>query len=69
VRRCFVLVAVLALPVALVACSSGDTEESVPVFHEGDAINVDNGTTFVVALAANPSTGYTSDAGDNPNVT
>jgi predicted secreted protein len=69
-RRFFVFVVALALPLAAVACSSSsDAEKSVPVFHEGDAIKVGNGTTFVVALSANPSTGYSWSAGDNPNVT
>jgi len=47
-------VVALSLPLA-VACSSSDAEKSVSVFHEGDAIKVDNGTTFVVALDANPA--------------
>ena len=38
------------------------------MYHEGDSITVDNGKQFVIELAANPSTGYTWDAGKNPNV-
>jgi inhibitor of cysteine peptidase len=61
----------LALATGLAACSddSDGSSASVPVYHEGDSISVDNGQEFVIALDANPSTGYTWDAGDNPNVT
>ena len=53
-----------------VACSDSDdsSSSSVPVFHEGDTITVKNGQEFVIALTANPSTGYTWDAGPNDNV-
>jgi predicted secreted protein len=65
--------AVLAvgLVAALAACSdnSDSDDSSVPTYHEGDSISVDEGQEFVIALDANPSTGYTWDAGDNPNVT
>ena len=54
-RRWLMFVVALALPLAALACSSSDAEKSVPVFNEGDAIKVDNGTTFVVALDANPA--------------
>ena len=47
---------------------SDSTGGSVPVYHEGDSITVDNGNEFVIELDANPSTGYTWDAGKNPNV-
>ena len=61
---------VVAVSLAAVACSdSGDSSSSsVPVFHEGDSISVKNGQEFVIALTANPSTGYTWDAGPNDNV-
>jgi predicted secreted protein len=59
----------LALGSGLVACSDdSDSSGSVPVYHEGDSITIDNGKEFVIALDANPSTGYTWDAGKNPNV-
>jgi len=60
----------LALGIGLVACSddSDGGSGSVPVYHEGDAITVDNGKQFVIELTANPSTGYSWDAGKNPNV-
>ena len=38
------------------------------MYHEGDSITVDNGDEFVIELEANPSTGYTWDAGKNANV-
>lgn len=59
----------LALGTALVACSDdSESSGSVPVYHQGDSITVDNGEEFVIELDANPSTGYTWDAGKNPNV-
>ena len=68
----FLALAVIVLAVGLgaVACSdSDDSSSSVPVFHEGESITVKNGQEFVIALTANPSTGYTWDAGPNDNVT
>ena len=64
------LVAVaLGLGAGLTACSDdSDGGGSVPVYHEGDSITVDNGDEFVIELEANPSTGYTWDAGKNANV-
>ncbi len=56
----------LVLTTSLAACSSDD--DSPALYHEGDAISVKNGDEFVIALEANPSTGYTWDAVDNPNV-
>ena len=74
-RRGSVLAASLALGFGLVtglaACSS-DSESgngSVTTYHEGDSISVASGDEFTIALEANPSTGYTWDAGSNPNVT
>lgn len=60
----------LAVGVGLAACSddSDSGSGSVPVYHEGDSITVDNGKQFVIELTANPSTGYSWDAGKNPNV-
>jgi predicted secreted protein len=72
--RCSVLAAcaVLGLGLAggLAACSddSDSGDGSVTTYHEGDSISVDNGDRFVIALDANPSTGYTWDAGENENV-
>src|SRR6185295_11046644 len=56
--------AVVTVVVALsaTACSdsgSDDSSASVRVFHEGDSIMVKDGQEFVIALTANPSTGYT----------
>jgi inhibitor of cysteine peptidase len=66
-----VSILVIALALGTVACSdsggSGDSS-SVPVFHEGDTITVKNGQEFVISLTANPSTGYTWDAGKNDKV-
>jgi inhibitor of cysteine peptidase len=67
--RSFTALALLALgAVALTvpACSGDDSNPTV--YHEGDSISVKSGDEFVVALEANPSTGYSWDAGDNPNV-
>ena len=59
----------LGLGAGLAACSDdSDGGGSVPVYHEGDSITVDNSDEFVIELEANPSTGYTWDAGANPNV-
>jgi inhibitor of cysteine peptidase len=52
-------------------CSGSDdssSASSVPVFHQGDSITVENGQELVIALTANPSTGYTWVAGPNDNV-
>jgi predicted secreted protein len=59
----------LALGSGLGACSDdSNSSGSVPVYHQGDSITVSNGKEFVIELDANPSTGYTWDAGTNPNV-
>ena len=60
----------LAFAAGIAACSddSDNSSGSVPVYHEGDSITVDKGNEFVIALDANPSTGYTWDTGDDPNV-
>lgn len=72
-RTASLALAIVALTVALgaTACSdsgSDDSSSSVPVFHDGDSITVKNDQEFVIALTANPSTGYTWDAGPNDNV-
>jgi predicted secreted protein len=60
---------VLVVGLGAAACSGSDDSTSpVPAFHEGDTIAVENGQEFVISLAANPSTGYTWDAGDNDKV-
>jgi inhibitor of cysteine peptidase len=66
-----VLVAV-GLLLAVVAIPWGDDAPAVKaptVYHEGDDISVHEGDEFVVALPANPSTGYAWTADDDPNVT
>ena len=66
------LVAVtVAIAATLGACGGSDdggSSTSVPVFHEGDAITVHDGQRFVIALTANPSTGYSWQAADNDKV-
>jgi predicted secreted protein len=67
----FVAIAGIAavLGTGLMACSDdSDSNGSVPVYHDGDSITVDNGQEFVIELEANPGTGYAWDAGTNPNV-
>jgi predicted secreted protein len=67
-----VLVAVgvgLLLAVALVPWGDDATSTSEPaVYHQGDAISVATGDEFVIALPANPSTGYSWTARDDPDV-
>lgn len=58
---------------ALTACSgdggsSSNSSGGEHVYHQGDSISVGNGDSFVIALDANPSTGYSWSAGDNANV-
>src|SRR5437899_768457 len=62
------VVLVLAVATLLAACAGSDDESSVPVFHEGDSITVRDGQQFVIALTANPSTGYTWQAAKNDEV-
>jgi len=68
-----VLVAIgIGLLVAVVVVPWGDdapAEKATPMYHQGDDISVSNGEEFVVALPANPSTGYAWTAADNPDVT
>ncbi|HXY92938.1 MAG TPA: protease inhibitor I42 family protein [Acidimicrobiia bacterium] len=60
----------VVLAAGLTACSGDDSGSgtSVTTYHQGDSITVDHGNEFVIALTANPSTGYSWSAGDNPNV-
>jgi predicted secreted protein len=65
-----VLAVGLLLAVALVPWGDDAPNISAPaVYHRGDSITVHAGDEFVIALAANPSTGYSWTAGDNPDVT
>jgi inhibitor of cysteine peptidase len=77
-RGCAALVVVLML---LAACGgssdakSGESSGSNPsnaskpkVYEAGDSITVENGDSFVIALEANPSTGYSWQASPNVNV-
>lgn len=62
----------IGLLVAIVAIPWGDDAPAVSaptVYHQGDAISVKEGDEFVVALPANPSTGYAWTAADTPDVT
>jgi inhibitor of cysteine peptidase len=74
-RRRWIALVVLAaigigLLVAIVAVPWGDdASKTTPVYHQGDDISVQQGDEFVVALTANPSTGYEWTAADNPDVT
>jgi inhibitor of cysteine peptidase len=67
-----VVVLGIGLLVAIVAVPWGDDAPAVkgpPVYHQGDDISVAEGDEFVIAIAANPSTGYSWSAADNPDVT
>ena len=79
--RGFVVLAVVALVAMLVACGGDDSSSggsdggggsggsSKPTVYEaGDSISVENGGTFVIALEANPTTGYSWEAEPNDNV-
>ena len=61
----------IGLLIAVVAIPWSDDAPAVPaptVYHQGDDISVQPGDEFVIALPANPSTGYAWTAGDNPDV-
>jgi inhibitor of cysteine peptidase len=60
-------VVLVAMVTTLTACGGSD-DSSVPVYHEGDSIRVKNGRQFVIALTANPSTGYSWQAAKNSKV-
>jgi inhibitor of cysteine peptidase len=75
-RRWIALVVLVALGVgllltmALVPWGDDAPATSVPaVYHQGDTITVANGGEFVIALPANPTTGYSWTADDDPDVT
>src|SRR5262245_6124144 len=78
-----VALALLALVALAAGCGGGDDSSSgsggsgggsgggsskPKVYEAGDSIDVDNGDSFVVALEANPTTGYSWQAAPNPNV-
>jgi predicted secreted protein len=48
--------------------SSDSSRNSVPVYTPGKSIAVDQGAQFVIALASNPTTGYSWKAAANDNV-
>ena len=61
----------IGLLIAVVAIPWSDDAPAVQaptVYHQGDDISVQQGDEFVIALPANPSTGYAWTAGDNPDV-
>jgi len=61
----------IGLLVAVVAVPWGDDAPAAhapTVYHEGDDITVKQGDEFVIALPANPSTGYEWTAGDDSDV-
>ena len=70
---------VFAVAAALGACGGGSDSNSdggsssggsstPKVYEAGDSITVSNGDTFVIALDANPSTGYSWEADANADV-
>jgi inhibitor of cysteine peptidase len=62
----------IGLLVAVVAVPWGDdapAAKAPTVYHQGDDISVKQGDEFVIAMPANPSTGYEWTAADNPDVT
>ena len=61
-------VAIVLFGIVASGCSDSGSDSSVPVFREGDAILVDEGQEFVIALTANPSTGYSWQAAKNAKV-
>jgi inhibitor of cysteine peptidase len=63
-----VVLAAVAVVALLAGCGGSDDSSAAPVYHEGDSITVQNGQQFVVALTANPSTGYSWQAEKNDKV-
>jgi predicted secreted protein len=68
-----VLVAIgIGLLVAVVVVPWGDdapAADAPTVYHRGDDVSVAEGDEFVIALAANPTTGYAWSADQDPDVT
>jgi inhibitor of cysteine peptidase len=60
--------AVIAVVALLAGCGGGGDDSTPKVYEAGDSISVSNGDTFVIALEANPSTGYSWEAESNDNV-
>jgi inhibitor of cysteine peptidase len=58
------LVAVVAIPWS----DDAPATQAPKVYHQGDDITVKEGDEFVLALPANPSTGYEWTAAENPDV-
>ncbi len=59
----------LLVTVVLVPWGDDAPASSAPtVYHQGDSITVVDGDEFVIALPANPSTGYSWTAGDDAGV-
>ncbi len=58
------LVAVVAVPWS----DDAPAMKAPTVYHQGDDITVKEGDEFVIALPANPSTGYAWTAAENPDV-
>ncbi len=59
----------LLLTMAMVPWGDDAPATSAPVVsHQGDTVKVANGNEFLIALPANPSTGYSWTAGDDPDV-
>jgi predicted secreted protein len=48
--------------------AASDSNGSIPVYTAGDSISVRDGARFVIALEANPSTGYAWTAAENDHV-
>ncbi len=74
-RQWIALVVLLAfgagLLVTVVVVPWGDdspASSNPGVYHDGDEVTVAEGDEFVIALPANPSTGYAWAAGDDPDV-
>jgi len=63
-----VLAAGLFVAFATQPWDSSDRTTSVSVYTPGQSITVDQGNQFVIALAANPTTGYSWKAAANDNV-
>jgi inhibitor of cysteine peptidase len=60
----------LLLTVVLVPWGDDAPASTAPtVYHQGDTIAVADGAEFVIALPANPSTGYSWTAGNDDDVT
>jgi predicted secreted protein len=74
--RCWIALVVLVvigigLLVAVVAVPWSDdapAAQAPTVYHQGDDVSVDEGDEFVIALPANPGTGYAWSAAANPDV-